>query len=203
MLRRLLVSFAVIVALVALGALAWALYWRARFPMDLEWLEGPQLCEAFRFAHGLPVYGPPGQGFVPSPYPPLFHLVVVGARAVLRVRLLERPPRLGRLNRSGPRRARPRSSSGPHRPVERGWVLAVLGAAAMAASYRPLEASMDLARVDMMGFALVGVAAWVARRSDARRGRAVALGVLLCAAVYTKQTNLFYVAVDPGLAGGA
>ena len=186
-------AIALVPALAQLGCFVYALTLRVRYPMDLEWLEGPQLCEAFRFAHGLPVYGPPGQGFVPSPYPPLFHLVVsalgrcfgfdywngrlvsdVSIAAVLAVQTAV-------VVRAAPSR-------------RAGWVLAVLGAAAIAASYRPLEASMDLARVDMMGFALVGVAAWIARHRTLGRGRAVALGVLLCAAVYTKQTNLFYVA---------
>jgi hypothetical protein len=170
-----------------------ALWMRARYPMDLEWLEGPQLYEAFRFAHGLPVFGPPSQGFVPSPYPPLFHWVVsligrgfgfdywngrlvsdasiavvmaLGAVAVLR--------------------------AAPSRKL--GAVLALMGAAGVAAAYRPLEASMDLARVDMMGFALAGIAAALAQRPPLLVPRAVSLGVVMCAAIYTKQTNVFYAA---------
>ena len=46
------------------------------FPMDLEWMEGGALYHGWRFAHGEPVYGPPSQGFVPYPYPPL-HFVVL------------------------------------------------------------------------------------------------------------------------------
>ena len=53
---------------------------------------------------------------------------------------------------------------------------------------------MDLARVDMMGFALVVVAAALAQRRPLGGPRAAALGVAMCAAVYTKQTNVFYVA---------
>jgi hypothetical protein len=53
---------------------------------------------------------------------------------------------------------------------------------------------MDLARVDMMGFAIVAVAAWLARRRPLGGGRAFGLGIAVCAAVYTKQTNSFYVA---------
>lgn len=166
---------------------------RARYPMDLEWLEGAQLYEAFRFAHGLPVYGPPAQGFVPSPYPPLFHVVagalgwcfgfdywngrvvsdasiavVIAVQSVVVVR------------------------AAPSRRI--GWVLAAMGAAAVAASYRPLEASMDLARVDMMGFAIVSLAGALAVRRPLGACRAAVVGALLCAAVYTKQTNLFYTA---------
>jgi hypothetical protein len=73
-----------------------------------------------------------------------------------------------------------------------GRVLAILGAAGVAATYRPLQASMDLARVDMMAFALVVVAAWVSLRSPLGAARAALVGALLCAAVFTKQTNVFY-----------
>ncbi len=188
---RLLVSFAAIVALVQLGALAWALYWRARFPMDLEWLEGAQLYEAYRFAHGLPVYGPPTQGFVPSPYPPLFHLVVAGIGRCFGFDYWN-----GRLVSDASLAAALAVQTAvvvraaPSRGV--GWLLALLGAAGVAATYRPLQASMDLARVDTMGFALAAVAAWVARRSPMGAGRAVGVGALLCAAVFTKQTGVFY-----------
>ncbi|HEY1694309.1 MAG TPA: hypothetical protein VGG39_19200 [Polyangiaceae bacterium] len=189
--RTLFLAVALAPAVVQLVCFVYALAARAAYPMDLEWLEGTQLCEALRFARGLPVYGPPAQGFVPSPYPPLYHLVVsvvgrcfgfdywngrvvsdaaiVVAVAVQTAVVLRAAPspRVGR-------------------------VLAVLGAAGVAASYRPLQASMDLARVDMLGFAIVAVAACVSRSRAVGWGRAAALGALLCAAVYTKQTNVFY-----------
>jgi hypothetical protein len=56
---------------------------------------------------------------------------------------------------------------------------------------------MDLARVDMMGFAVVCVAAALSRRRPLGWGGRVSLGILLCAAVYTKQTNAFYAAWIP------
>jgi hypothetical protein len=188
---RLLVVVALLVALVQLGSFVWALVWRARFAMDLEWLEGAQLYEAYRFAHGLPVYGPPAQGFMPSPYPPLYPLVVslvgrafsfdywngrlvsdlsIAAALAVQTAVVVR--------------------AAPSRGL--GWLLAILGAAGVAATYRPLQASMDLARVDMMAFALVAAAAWLARRSPLGGARAVLVGALLCAAVFTKQTNVFY-----------
>jgi hypothetical protein len=184
-------AIALVPAIAQIACLAVALALRLRYPMDLEWLEGAQLYEAFRFVHGLPVYGPPSQGFVPCPYPPLFHLVVgalgrcfgfdywtgrvvSGASIVVSIAVLA-----GTVRRAAASR-------------RLGWVLATMGAAGVAASYRPLEASMDLARVDMMGFAVVSVAAWLSRRRPLGWLRATALGVLLWAAVYTKQTNVFY-----------
>lgn len=190
--RTLFFALALVPAIAHLACFAYALALRLRYPMDLEWLEGQQLCEAFRFAHGLPVYGPPSQGFVPSPYPPLYHLLVaaigrcfgldywtgrvvsdVSIAVVVAVVTVV-------IARAAPSRAMAR-------------VLAVLGAGAIAASYRPLEASVDLARVDTMGIALVVLAASLATRHAMGPVRAVLVGVLLCAAVYTKQTNVFYV----------
>ena len=191
--RTLFVAVALVPAIAQLVCFVFALARRLGYPMDLEWLEGPQLYEAFRFAHGLPVYGPPSQGFVPCPYPPGYHLVVAAlgrgfgfdywnGRLVSDVSIAV----VVALIAAAVLRAAPSRRLGV--------VLAVMGAAGVAASYRPLEASLDLARVDMMGFAVVLVAARVARRRPLRGPRAVLLGVLLCAAVYTKQTNLCYVA---------
>lgn len=170
-----------------------ALALRFRYPMDLEWLEGPQLYEAFRIARGLPVFGPPSQGFVPCPYPPLYHLVVCllgrgfgfdywNGRLVSDVSIAV----VVGLQSAAVVKAAPTRAMGA--------VLAVLGAAGVAAAYRPLEASMDLARVDMMGFAAIAAAAWLAQRRPLGGARAAALGVAMCAAVYTKQSNVFYVA---------
>ena len=52
---------------------------------------------------------------------------------------------------------------------------------------------MDLARVDTLGIALVVVAARLAgREAPLGWGRGAGLGFLLCAAIYTKQTNVVY-----------
>ena len=51
---------------------------RVRYPIALEWMEDGAILEAHRLLHGLPIYGPPSQHFVPYPYPPL-HVVVMAA----------------------------------------------------------------------------------------------------------------------------
>jgi hypothetical protein len=193
-------AVALVPAIAQLVCFGCALTLRARYPMDLEWLEGPQLYEASRFAHDLPVYGPPAQGFVPCPYPPLFHVVVAevercfgfdywNGRIVSDTSIVAAiAVQTAVVFRAAPTR-------------RLAWVLAVMGAAGVAASYRPLEASMDLARVDMMGFALVGFAAWLSQHRPLGWSRAVAVGLLSCGAVYTKQTNLFYVAWILGYLG--
>ncbi len=188
---RLLVGAGVLVALVQLGSFAWALVWRARFAMDLEWLEGAQLYEAYRFAHGLRVYGPPALGFVPSPYPPLYHLVVAGVGYVFGFDYWNgRVVSDASLAAALAVQAAVVVRAAPSRGL--GWALALMGAAGVAATYRPLQASMDLARVDMMAFALAAVAACLALRSPLGWARAVLIGALLCGAVFTKQTNVFY-----------
>jgi hypothetical protein len=161
--------------------------------MDLEWLESAQLYEAWRFAHALPVFGPPEQGFVPSPYPPLFHLVVAGIGRVFGYdywngRVVSDVAIVAALVVQGVVVKR----AAPERRL--GWTLAILGAAAAAATYRPLQASMDLARVDMLGIAIALVAALLVARGRVSTPRAVVVGGLLCAAVFTKQTNVFYAA---------
>src|SRR5437016_5149547 len=50
---------------------------RFTFPMDLEWLEGHSLEEAWRAFHpGEPLYGDPAVGHQTQIYPPLYFIVV-------------------------------------------------------------------------------------------------------------------------------
>jgi hypothetical protein len=67
-LRRIAEGLAVIWMLVI--ALVFAL--RVGFPLELEWMEGGSLQQAWRMQRGLPVYGPPGVDFVPFLYTPLY-----------------------------------------------------------------------------------------------------------------------------------
>jgi hypothetical protein len=45
---------------------------RVGFPLELEWMEGGTLHQAWRIQRGLPVYGPPSPDFVPFLYTPLY-----------------------------------------------------------------------------------------------------------------------------------
>jgi len=77
--------------LLELGIAIWALYQlailysaffgRLTYPMDLEWMEGGTLFEAFRVLHGQPLYVKPVTTWAPYPYPPVqpWLLAVVGA----------------------------------------------------------------------------------------------------------------------------
>ena len=61
-LRRIAEGLAVIWVLVI--ALVFAL--RIGFPLELEWMEGGSLQQAYRVQQGLPVYGQPSPDFVPD-----------------------------------------------------------------------------------------------------------------------------------------
>src|SRR3954468_19663729 len=66
---------------------------RAVYPYDLDFLEDDVLVEAWRFAHGLPVFMPPNADFVPHAYAPLYMLLSaawfkLGSASYLPMRLL-------------------------------------------------------------------------------------------------------------------
>src|SRR5262245_28916875 len=65
-----------------IAAISWIFASRINYPMDIEWMEGGALLHAYRFMHGQPVYGPPSQGFLPYPYPPL-HFVFIAAAGTI------------------------------------------------------------------------------------------------------------------------
>src|ERR1041384_8362962 len=45
---------------------------RFRYPMDLEWLEGAALYQAYRVMLGQGTYGPPKHGYLPLLHPPVY-----------------------------------------------------------------------------------------------------------------------------------
>ena len=63
-------------AIVQLATFAWIVLSRAAYPMDIEWLEGGELYQAYRLMHGLSVYGSPDVGYLPLLHPP-GHFVVL------------------------------------------------------------------------------------------------------------------------------
>src|SRR5664280_535298 len=52
------------------GILFSVFFARLTYPMDLEWMEGGTLYEAYRLLHGLPLYVRPIPTWAPYPYPP-------------------------------------------------------------------------------------------------------------------------------------
>jgi hypothetical protein len=166
---------------------------RLAFPLDIEWMESGHLYHAYRIAHHLPIYADPARGFAAFPYPPFYWLVVafvgrivgldyatgrfvsaasIGASMlVLGVVLVRRAP------------AR--------------WIgvaFAVVAAGAIGAGYPMTAGSYDLARTDALATFLPIAAAAVAHADRMTRGRALATAALLAAAIYTKQTGVFFAA---------
>ncbi len=173
---------------------------RASYPMDLEWMEGGQLYHAYRLLHGLPLYGPCVDGFIPFTYPPVHALMVAGAGALFGLDyLVARLVGIGAfffccivLCREVAKTSRT--------PTGR-WLMAALAAGALAASYPYAGYWYDLIRVDSVFVALLfggaalslppGPGGTVRRRLS--RSRIVVCAVVLCGAIFSKQTAVFFI----------
>jgi hypothetical protein len=161
---------------------------RVSYPFELEWLEGVSVDYAWRIAHGLPIYGAPDATFASDFYPPLYYLVCLpvlrlahfglfGARLVS----LASSVASGVLTVVVLRRAGASAAA----------CLAALGVEA--AFYPVVLYWYDIARVDALQTFLLLAGTCVLARNDARPTRAQVAwgGLLLAAAVFTKQTSVF------------
>ncbi len=178
-------------ALWHIASLAHVLVLRVGFPLDLEWLESGQIYQVYRVLHGLPLYTRPDV-FVPYPYPPGYFIAVASLGAVTRLdfwtaRAVSDVCLVGvlviqafELRRLGLRWY--------------GAALAVLVTAGVAASYPLVGGSFDLARADTMNVALAALAATLVSEHVMSTARVVGISAVLTAAVYTKQTNVFFAA---------
>jgi hypothetical protein len=178
---RLAAALAGLVAVCAYLAIALS---RLTYPFTVEWLESNSLVEVHRVLAGQPLYAEPTAGYVPDGYPPLYFAVSAAVASVLGVSYL--PLRLVSLVSSlvcfvllG-------------RVVQRETrsVAAGVGAAGLfAATYFATDTWFDVGRVDSLFLALSIGALYAARWMRGTRG-AIAAGMLLSAAVLTKQTGL-------------
>jgi hypothetical protein len=178
---RLAVALAGLVAVCAYLAIALS---RLTYPFTVEWLESNSLVEVHRILAGQPLYPAPSIRYVPDGYPPLYFAVSAAVASVLGVSYL--PLRLVSLVSSlvcfvllG-------------RLVQRetGSLAAGAGAAGLfAATYFATDTWFDVGRVDSLFLALSIGGLYAARWMRGTRG-AIAAGVLLAAAVLTKQTGL-------------
>jgi hypothetical protein len=181
---------------------------RIAFPIDLEWVEGGHIYQAWRWAHGLPIYVDPASGFVPYPYPPLFWLVLTAAghalgldyatgRAVSIAATVGIVAILGgRLIRHSSERSYS-SATGTSKEARSagrftGVAFAVTAAASVGAGYPLAGGSFDLARPDAFATFLAVAAAALAGNGVISRWRALAVAFLLVAAVFAKQTGVFF-----------
>ncbi|HXB48347.1 MAG TPA: glycosyltransferase family 39 protein [Streptosporangiaceae bacterium] len=157
---------------------------RLSYPFTVEWLESNSLVEVHRILAGQPLYAAPTAGYVPDGYPPLYFAVSAAAASVLGVSYL--PLRLVSLVSSLVCFA----LLGRLVQRETGSVAAGVGAAGLfAATYFATDTWFDVGRVDSLFLALSIGGLYAARWMRGTRG-AIAAGVLLAAAVLTKQTGL-------------
>ena len=173
-----------LVGLVAIGAYLFVALSRLTYPFPVEWLESNSLVEVHRILAGQPLYPAPTAEYVPDGYPPLYFAVSAAAASVLGVSYL--PLRLVSLVASLACFA----LLGRLVQRETGSAAAGIGAAgAFAATYWVADTWFDVGRVDSLFLALSIGGLYAARWVHGTRG-AIAVGVLLGAAVLTKQTGL-------------
>jgi hypothetical protein len=177
-----------------IAALAQIFASRMTFPMDIEWMEGGMLLHAHRLLHGEPVYGPPSQGFLPYPYPPGYfaataalggafgldywtgRAVSIAAFALASGVLFRETLRAAGKNRG------------------EGVLLGSISVASAACSYPAVDGWYDLCRNDTLVIALVVLGAAMLSEDRPSRRRIFAASAVLTAAVFTKQTAIFFIA---------
>jgi glycosyl transferase family 87 len=175
------VAIALSLAWVIVLAIAFAL--RLSFPLELEWMEGGILHQAWRFQHGMPIYPPPSAEFVPFLYTPGYAilLAILGwvfplDYALGRVVSIAAWAAIGgALWRAVGREGKPTS----HRALAVG-----LWCSGYVFAFR----WVDLARPDTLFLALALWALVLLRESWGDAKKAALAGVLMALAFWTKQT---------------
>ena len=185
-------SLAIGWALWPLGIVLFVAFRRLNFPFDLEWCEGGSLYQAYRLLHGLPLYGRSDPGWAPFPYPPA-HTMLLALLGTIRLDFW-----MGRLTsivfflllcwvmfREVYDHTSPK------------FYAAVAGASAIsivACAYPYTGQWYDLVRVDSM---LMFLCVWGTSRVVKPRltiGNTVATAAIFAAAIFTKQTAVFFAA---------
>ena len=161
---------------------------RIGFPLELEWMEGGVLHQAHRFAHGQPLYPPPGRDFVPFLYTPGFAVLLGSLGKVFGISYA-----LGRLISICSciaigwaiwRAVELAGKPAPHR-------LAAVGL--FAAGYVFTFRWLDLARPDSLAMALCLWALVLLRDSRGSHRKAALAGLLMALSFWTKQTAATFV----------
>jgi hypothetical protein len=175
---------AALLGLAVIGAYLAIAMARLTYPFTLEILESNSLVEVHRILVGQPLYAAPSVSYVPDGYPPLYFgisaaLARVVGESYLPLRLVSLVSSLACFTIAA-------------RLVQRetGSVSAgVAAAGVLVATYFADRTWFDVARVDSLFLALSVAALYAARWTRRTRG-AVAVGLLLGAALLTKQTAL-------------
>ncbi len=185
-LPALLETAAVLCGLYFVGAVTWVVLHRIGYPFALEWMEGGSLAQVARIVSGQPLYAAPSLEFVPYIYPPLYYYVSALSASCfgvtfLSLRLISAFATLGcfALIYLFVRRLGGSVTGG------------VLAVCLFAATFRLSGAWFDLARVDMLGLFFLLAGCFLVYPDST--GYRIAGGVLLAAAIFTKQTNVLVV----------
>jgi hypothetical protein len=161
---------------------------RIGFPLELEWMEGGSLQHALRLQRGDVVYGPPSAEFVPFLYTPLYPMVLAAVG-----HLFPLDYALGRtvsvLAFFAVCVGLWRAVAGDGKPLAHQAAAIGLFCAGYVFSFRWL----DLARPDTLFVALLLWGLVLLRGSKGSHRRAVAAGVLVALAFWTKQTAAVFV----------
>jgi 4-amino-4-deoxy-L-arabinose transferase-like glycosyltransferase len=162
----------------------WMVYYRLRYPFDLEWIEGGMVNQVQRLLQGQSMYVAPSIHFVPFLYPPVYFYFSALAALIFGIGLF--PLRLVSLIASLVSftsiflivRAE----------TKNGWA-AIISAGLFAATFRVTGAWLDIARVDSLFLAFWLLFIYVVRGRKSL-GLAVLAGTLAALAYLTKQTAL-------------
>jgi hypothetical protein len=164
---------------------------RLMYPIDLEWCEGGSLYQAYRLLHGQPIYTQDDPSWAPFPYPPAHTLILAFVGLVrldfwtgrlvsiaffllLCVTLFRQIYR--HLDQSS-----------------FGVAAGMLSVATVVCGFPIVGQFYDLVRVDTMMLALSVYGVARISEADSRRKQLWLTAVVLCAAVFTKQTAVFFV----------
>jgi hypothetical protein len=158
---------------------------RLRYPFELEWMEGGSVEHVRRLLDGRPIYVKPSLEFTPFLYTPLYYYVCAGlgvfaGAGLAQMRLVSLACSVGVLATlyvMGRRETGSRTAG-------------IVAAGLFAATYRLSGAFLDVARVDSLCLLLLLMAVSLVRLRRSAAHDATA-GLLLAAAVMTKQTALF------------
>ena len=162
----------------------WMVFYRIRYPFDLEWIEGGMVNQVQRLLHGQSMYVAPGIAYVPFLYPPIYFYFSALAAVLFGIGFF--PLRLVSFLASLVSfttiflivRAE----------TKNGWA-ALVSTGLFAATFRVTGAWLDIARVDSLFLALWLVFIYFVRGKKTI-GYAVFAGILAALAYLTKQTTL-------------
>jgi 4-amino-4-deoxy-L-arabinose transferase-like glycosyltransferase len=175
-------ALAITAASYALLAVSYVMLSRFRFPFELEWMEGGSLQHVRRVLAGQPLYTAPSLDWTPFIYTPLYWYVSAAVAKLLGVELFAL--------RAVSIAATALTLWALYRSVRRDGsrVAGLISAGLFAATFRAAGAWFDLARPDMLACALAATAIWLLSCDRLTRSRAGLSGLLLAAALLSKQS---------------